>query len=97
MRNGSAYHDSRPASARTHLCYRNCNEVNSTEQKDKAQQLHTKVAFRKAPFPTPQPGAAASFKRMYRKRARQNFRTAPRSFHRRASDTALTFLLPNPA
>src|SRR5262249_30589802 len=33
MRNGSAYHDGRPASARTQLCYRNYSKVNSTEQK----------------------------------------------------------------
>src|SRR5215472_2742718 len=37
MRNGSAYHDGRPASARTQLCYRKCSEVNSAEQKDKCK------------------------------------------------------------
>ena len=41
--------------------------------------------------------AAASFKRLYRKRARRGSCAAPRLFHRRAPDTALTFIVPNPA
>jgi hypothetical protein len=35
--------------------------------------------------------AAASLKRLYRKRARRGYRAPPRLFHRRAPDTALTF------
>ena len=33
VRNSSAYHDGRPASARPHLNYRNCTEVNSGARK----------------------------------------------------------------
>ena len=33
MRNGSAYHDGRPASARTRLSYKNYGDVNSAQRK----------------------------------------------------------------